>query len=167
MKDDKRNLYYLHDLNDYKVADDYADVRDWEVIDADGRTVGKVEGLLVNKEAERVVYLDASLEPSVIEEGYKILETPATEGIHGFKNKEGDDHVIIPIGVVRIDEEKKKVHTDHIDHRTFATTKRFGKGNEVDRDTELIIFTHYFPGSRIEDSHQSGNDFYNRKEFGK
>ena len=45
----ERNLYYLEELSDYKVADSDKDVRGWEVKDIDGRTVGKVDNLLVNK----------------------------------------------------------------------------------------------------------------------
>ncbi len=55
MTDKNKNLYYLHELSDYKVADNYADVRGWEVKDAGNRTIGQVEGLIVNKKAERVV----------------------------------------------------------------------------------------------------------------
>jgi len=66
-----KNLYYLHELSDYKVASDYADVRDWEVVDADKRTIGKVDALLVNKEAERVVYLDVEVNASLIEAGHE------------------------------------------------------------------------------------------------
>ncbi len=39
---DRNKNPYLHELSDHKVADEYADVRDWEVIDADKRTIGKV-----------------------------------------------------------------------------------------------------------------------------
>jgi hypothetical protein len=77
MTDKNKNLYYLHELSDYKVADDYADVRDWEVIDADKRTIGKVDGLLVNKDAERVVYLDVEVDTSLIEAGHQSYASPA------------------------------------------------------------------------------------------
>ncbi|MDQ6890962.1 MAG: PRC-barrel domain-containing protein [Bacteroidota bacterium] len=70
MADKNKNLYYLHELSGYKVADDYPDVRDWKVEDANGRLVGKVDGLLVNKTAERVVYLDVEVDKSIIEEGH-------------------------------------------------------------------------------------------------
>jgi ribosomal 30S subunit maturation factor RimM len=77
MKDNNKNLYYLHELSEYKVADDYADVRDWEVIDADKRTIGKVDGLLVSKEADRVVYLDVEVDTSLIEDGHETYVVPA------------------------------------------------------------------------------------------
>ncbi len=64
MTEKNKDLYNLHDLSGYKVAEDYADVRDWEVIDVDKRTIGKVDGLLVSKQAERVVYLDVEVDKS-------------------------------------------------------------------------------------------------------
>lgn len=76
MPDKNRNLYYLHELSDYKVAFDYCDVRGWEVKDAEDRTIGKVDNLLVNKQSERVVYLDVEVDEAVIEEGHKTYEVP-------------------------------------------------------------------------------------------
>ncbi|MEO6330298.1 MAG: PRC-barrel domain-containing protein [Ginsengibacter sp.] len=165
MTDKNKNLYYLHELSDYKVADDYADVRDWEVIDADNRTIGKVDGLLVNKEAERVVYLDVEVDASLIEAGHETYATPANEGVHEFLNADGDNHLIIPIGMVTLDEDNKKVHTNQIDYTTFAKTKRFRKGVDLERSYELLILPHYFPGYKIDEESSLNNQFYNRKEF--
>ena len=58
MTDTNKNLFNLDELSGYKVADDYSDVRGWDVKDANDRIIGKVEHLLVNKIAERVVYLE-------------------------------------------------------------------------------------------------------------
>jgi len=165
MKDKNKNLYYLHELSDYKVADDYADVRDWEVIDADKRTIGKVEGLLVNKEAERVVYLDVEVDTSLIEAGHETYATPANRGVHGFSNEDGENHLIIPIGMVTLDKENKKVHSNKIDYTTFAKTKRFKKGVDIERSYELMVWPHYFPGDKFEEESSSDKSFYNRKEF--
>ena len=106
-----KNLYYLHQLSDYKVANDYADVRDWEVIDANNRTIGKVDGLLVSKEAESVVYLGVEVDASLIEAGHETYAAPANKGVHEFLNEEGENHLIVPIGMVTLDEENKKVHS--------------------------------------------------------
>jgi hypothetical protein len=38
MPDKNKNLYYLDELPDYKIEDNYCDVRGWEVQDADSRT---------------------------------------------------------------------------------------------------------------------------------
>jgi len=165
MKVKNKNLYYLHELSDYKVADEYADVRDWEVIDADKRTIGKVDGLLVNKEAKRVVYLDVEVDTSLIEPGHEIYAIPANKGVHEFLNEDGEDHLIIPIGMVTLDEDNKKVHTNQIDYNTFAKTKRFKKGVDLERSYELIVLPNYFPGNKFDEENGSDNQFYNRKEF--
>lgn len=165
MKDKNKNLFYLHELPDYKVADDYADVRDWDVVDADKRTIGKVDGLLVNKDAERVVYLDVEVDNSLIEAGHETYATPAHKGVHEFLNAEGENHLILPIGMVTLDEVNKKVHTNQIDYTTFANTKRFKKGVDLEREYELIVLPHYFPDNKFDDAGGAANEFYNRKEF--
>ena len=165
MKDKNKNLYYLHELSDYKVADDDADVRDWEVIDANKRTIGKVDGLLVNKAAERVVYLDVEVDTSLIEAGHETYATPANKGVHEFLNAEGENHLIIPIGMVTLDEDNKKVHSDQIDYTTFAKTKRFERGVDLSRSYELMVLPHYFSSSKFDEETGSDNKFYNRKEF--
>ena len=165
MKDKNKNLYYLHELSDYKVADDYADVRDWEVIDADNRTIGKVEGLLVSKAAERVVYLGIEVDASLIKAGHETYAAPANKGVHEFLNADGENHLIIPIGMVTLDEDNKKVHSKQIDYSTFTKTKRFKNGAYLERSYELMILPHYFPGNNFDEESGSDNEFYNRKEF--
>jgi hypothetical protein len=165
MKDKDKNLHYLNDLSDYKVADDYADVRDWEVRDADKKRIGKVDGLLANKNAERVVYLDVEVDADLIEAGHKTYTTPATDGVHEFLNEEGENHLIIPIGMVTLDEDNEKVHTNEINYTTFAKTKRFKKGVDLERSYELMVLPHYVPGYTVTQENDSDKLFYDRKEF--
>lgn len=145
MKDNDRDLYYMDELSDYKVADHYPDVRGWEVKDTNDRTVGKVDNLLVSKKDERVVYLDVEVDKSVIEDGYKTYKVPANEGVHGFVNKDGEDHIIIPVEVARLDEDHERVSTSQLDHRTFSTASRFKKGTPIHRELELIVINSYLP----------------------
>jgi hypothetical protein len=42
--------------------------------DANNRIIGKVDHLLVNKTAERVVYLDVEVDTTVIEEGHETYD---------------------------------------------------------------------------------------------
>lgn len=67
MKNEEKHLYNLDELSDYKVASDDPDVRSWEVRDADNRVIGKVDNLLVNKTARRVVYLDVEVDNTIID----------------------------------------------------------------------------------------------------
>lgn len=161
----KRNLYYLDELSDYKVASDDCDVRGWKVKDADNRTIGKVDDLLVNKKAERVVYLDVDVDKSLLEDGDDAHEIPAVDGAYGFMNKDGNNHLIIPIGMVRLDEENEIVVADGIDYRTFAKIKRFSKGAVIEPNYELSVYRHYVSDNTIDDGIFADDTFYNRKEF--
>lgn len=167
MSEKNKNLYYLDDLSNYKVDSDDSDVRGWEVRDTDSRTIGKVDRLLANKETKQVVYLDIEVDKSLIEDGHEVYAKPASEGAHEFLNKEGENHLIIPIGLVQLDEENKKVLTNEIDHTTFAKTKRYRKGSELDRKYEITVLGQYFPEKTIDEDSLEDREFYNREEFKK
>jgi hypothetical protein len=164
MTDQTKNLFYLEELSDYKVADDYCDVRGWDVIDAEDRNIGKVTNLLVNKKAERVVYLDVEVDKTLIEDGYNTYQAPASDGVHGFLNKDGDDHLIVPIGMVGLDKENKNVRTNQINYTTFAKARRFNKVDFINADYELLLLRHYL-GENENKSISIDDKFYNRKEF--
>jgi hypothetical protein len=164
MVDENKDLFYLEELSDYKVASDYSDVRGWDLIDAGNRTIGKVTNLLVSKKEERVVYLDVEVDRSLIEAGYKDVQAPAVEKVHGYINKDGDDHLLVPVGMVSLDEEHKKVLTDQIDYNTFSRARRFRKGDVIDREYEKNLLRHYF-GTDTIGSMDSDDTFYKRKEF--
>ncbi len=164
MTDTNKNLFKLDELSGYKVAEDYSDVRGWDVKDANSRTIGKVDHLLVNKTAERVVYLDVEVDSTLIEEGHNTYQTAASEGVHAFLNKDGENHLIIPIGMATLDEENKLVNANQIDRSTFAKIKRFKKGDVIDFDYELDVIRHYKGDNTIHSSN-AVDGFYDREEF--
>jgi hypothetical protein len=164
MTDTSKNLFNLVELSDYKVAENYNDVRGWNVKDANNRTIGKVAHLLVNKTAERVVYLDVEVDTTVIEEGHETYENRVSAGVHEFLNKEGEDHLIIPIGMAIIDEKNKLVNANQIDSSTFANTKRFKKGDVIDFEYEKNLLRHYKGDNTIHSSN-TVDGFYDREEF--
>jgi hypothetical protein len=163
MADDKKALHFLDDLSGYKVASDYSDVRGWEVKDSTQRTIGKVDRLLVNKNTERVVYLDVEVNPDLIDHKTDPYETPATEGVHQFLNKEGENHLIIPVGMVDLNEDNKYVYCDQINSETFSKTRRYRKGEDFDFDYEQNVMRSY--RGDPEDEYYDEDDFYNRPEF--
>ena len=164
MTDTNKNLFNLDELSNYKVAENYSDVRGWDVKDANNRTIGKVDHLLVNKTAERVVYLDIEVDTTLIEEGHKTYQNRVSDGVHEFLNKDGENHLIIPIGMATIDEQNKLVNTNQIDSSTFAKTKRFKKGDDIDFEYELIVVRHYKRDNTIHSSN-TVDGFYDREEF--
>ncbi|MFD2519096.1 photosystem reaction center subunit H [Salinimicrobium flavum] len=143
MKEKKKHLYYLNELSDYKVDSDDPDVRGWKVKDVDNRTIGHVDNLLVSPERKRVVYLDVEVEKSIIDANHDPYGKPASGDIHEFINKEGENHLIIPIGLARLNLDDKYVYTDRINHQTFAETKRMEKGYNIDRDYEVVVLESY------------------------
>lgn len=165
MSEKKKNLFYLHELPDYKVADEYEDIRGWVIKDAGNRAIGRVEGLLVNKSEKKVVYLDVKVDQSVIEDGHKTYDVPADNGVHGFMNKEGDDHLIIPIGLARLDIKNREVQTNQIDYLTFAKASRFSKGAAIVPEYELKVYKNYVGRNTHEEDIKIDDDFYQRKEF--
>ena len=147
-----KHLYYLNELSDYKVESHDPDVRGWKVKDAENRVIGKVDNLLVNKERKKVVYLDVEVDTSIIEANHDPYGKSASEGVHEFINKEGENHLIVPVGLVDIDKDDKAVRCDKIDHRTFAETKRMEKGYDVDREYEVAVLESYNRNTERRDS---------------
>lgn len=142
-KEHRKHLYYLNELSDFKVDSDDPDVRGWPVKDVDNRVVGKVDNLLVSKEKKRVVYLDVEVDKSIIEANHDPYGSSASADVHEFINKDGENHLILPIGLARLNLDDKFVYTDKIDHKTFAETKRMEKGYDVDRDYEVVVLDSY------------------------
>ena len=164
MTTENKSLYYLHELPDYKVADGYSDIRGWKVLGFDNRVIGQVAGLLVNKHAGRVVYLDVEVDEALIRNGFDTFSIPANEGVHGFLNSDGEDHIIIPVGMVSLDQEQGKVISSQIKYETFAATKRFGKNTDITREYELDVFNSYVPDATSENLTRE-DDLYNRRQF--
>ena len=162
MANDKRNLFYLHELSDYKVASKDPDVRGWDVKDADNRVIGKVDNLLVNKRKDRVVYLDVEVDETIIEANHDPYGRPANAEVHEFINKDGENHLIIPVGLVRLNEDQKFVYTDSINHQTFSETKRMEKGQVVDRQYETVVMESY---DRFGDPDQRKRELEQEKKF--
>lgn len=163
MEKHNKNLYYLDELSGYKVDSDYPDVRGWKVNDKNQRFIGKVDNLLVNKNTERVVYLDVEVDDSILDENHIPYSSAAkNEGVHEFMNKDGENHLIIPIGLTTLDEDSKKVHTNNIDYQTFAETKRMTKNQPINRDYEREVLGSY---NREETHFPEGDELYERGEF--
>jgi len=142
-REDKKHLYYLEELSDYKVDSHYSDVSGWPVKDRENRVIGKVSNLLVNKDLEKVVYLDVEVDDSIIEANHDPYATPENADLREFVNKEGENHIIIPIGMVTIDNKEKYVFADSIGYQTFAGTKRMIPGANINRDYEITVLNSY------------------------
>ena len=143
MAGENKTLFYLDELPDYKVADNYCDIRGWQVKDAANRTIGKVDDLLVNKEEKRVVYVDVEVDSGLLTENRKNIIAPAGNGAYEFSSKDGDDHLIIPVELVVLDEGKKEVLASRTNYSTFLKAPRFSKGTTIDPVYESDILRLY------------------------
>jgi uncharacterized protein (TIGR02271 family) len=68
----------LSQLDDMSVADGQPDIRGWKVSSADGKEIGKVEELLVDRSAMKVRYLDVDLDNSMVAGGGRHVTIPVT-----------------------------------------------------------------------------------------
>lgn len=143
MSTQEKQIYYLSELKDYEVDGSYADVRDWIVKDSALRNIGTVKNLLVNKKTERVVYLDVQVDSSIIDAKHDPYGEPGNSAIREFINADGENHIILPIGLVDINVDDKYVFTESIDHTTFAETKRIKQNTPIERDYETAVLDSY------------------------
>lgn len=166
MSDNKHKaLVYLDELSGYKVASHYSNVKGWKVKDADNRTIGEVDRLLVNPRTERVVYLDVEVDKDVIEHGHETYGEKVTNGVHEFLNKDGDNHLIIPIGLVDLDEKDKIVRSRDITFATFSRTQRYNPNDAILPQYESSVFRTYSGDDTFDRDALDDEIFYRRREF--
>ncbi|KRD10376.1 photosystem reaction center subunit H [Flavobacterium sp. Root901] len=164
MENKDRNLYRLDELSDYKIASNYSDVRGWKIVDADNRTIGTIDNLWVNKDMQRVVYLDVNVDKKLIDDSRnEIHDAIANDNGKEFIYKDGDSHIIIPIGSVSINKDTKIVMANSIGYNTFTRTSRYNTAHNFDRNYERRVLNSYYPED--ESRFESDEDFYNRREF--
>lgn len=129
----------LDQLDDYRVAEGDPDVRGWEVISADGRRIGEVDGLLVDTEAMKVRYLDVEVDSS----------------IDGQSNR----HILVPIGYARLDESEDQVRVDNIDSSRLSEIPEYSAGS-LTREYETDLQNRFAGGFIGSQGTEADNDFY-------
>lgn len=111
-------LAMISDLDDFEVAHEDPDPRDWEVTASDGRTIGWVRDLVVDTSAMKVRYLDVDVD----EESLGATELR-------------DRHILIPIGYARLNEDEDQVLVDAIASDDVQRLPAF-EGLPLRRETE-------------------------------
>ena len=143
MSTKEKHLYYISELKDYKIKKNDPDIRGWVVKDLDNRIIGKVDNLLVNKELEKVVYVDVNVDQSIIDANHDPYAASATSEVREFINKEGENHIIIPIGLISLNRDEKYAFSESINYQTFAETKRYRSGTPISREYEHHVLGSY------------------------
>lgn len=95
MDDGLDRVIPLDQLDDFEVAEGDPDIRGWDVHTADGRRIGEVDDLLVDRLAMKVRYLDVDLDDEV-------------------DRSAEDRHILVPIGYARLDEADDRVVVDSL-----------------------------------------------------
>lgn len=127
----------LDQLNDFEIADGDPDIRGWEVHSADGRRIGQVDDLLVDRLAMKVRYLDVDLEEDVDGAGE-------------------DRHILVPIGYARLDEEEDRVMVDALSREDLAAMPLYDHA-PLTREYETGLRSRY---DRGEIDRTGSDDFY-------
>ncbi|RNI23465.1 PRC-barrel domain-containing protein [Rufibacter latericius] len=140
----------LHDLKDFKVANNNLDVRGWEVIGSDGKRIGKVDDLIVDRELMKVRYLDVDVDKDRV-----LPDTDAR-------------HILVPIGAAQLDDDSDQVFVG-MDQMSLSRFP-FYRGGAVDADYEYrVMHAITSPNETYMQqttSHTSPNaDFYGREQF--
>lgn len=143
MSTKEKHLVHLSQLKGYKVDSHDHDIRGWKLLDRDKKTIGKVDNLLVNKELGKVVYVDVQVEQDIIDKNHDPYSIEHQSEFKEFINKEGENHIIIPIGLIDINASEKYVYTDGINYQTFAETKRYRSGTDISRNYEHHVLGSY------------------------
>jgi sporulation protein YlmC with PRC-barrel domain len=146
---DKKNkyskrLYRLSELKDFEVAKGDEDIRGWDVISGDDRTIGKVDELIVDPVARKVRYIDVEVDEEI-----------------GGGNEQG--HILIPIGAAALDSKKDIVYAGNIQTITMLQYPRTGA--EISREYETSVRDLLGDKAQLNDEKFYENDLYNENRF--
>ena len=121
------------------MASDDPDVRGWEIVDRDNERFGTIKELIVDPEKKKVRYLD--VEPS------------------SDLSSAGNERLLIPIGVAKLDKDHKNVIVNEVDKDALASFPLYS-GDVVARDYEIEVVERFNrPGGTTTTTRETG-DFY-------
>ncbi len=171
-----RRLVYLKDLKDYKMASGDPDVRGWNIHDSNNDNVGVISGLLVDPVLEKVVYLDVEIREDILAPDHDPFDARHYDGIHEYQDKEGEIHMIVPVGVAHVDSVEKKVIADGIDQgslRNYPSYRYYEEKLELHPEYERRIKEEYLrqrrylegSESRVDEPELTDEEFYNSEHF--
>ncbi|MGK7392144.1 MAG: hypothetical protein ACNS60_17460 [Candidatus Cyclobacteriaceae bacterium M2_1C_046] len=128
MDTENTRIKYYTNLEDSSF--DVPEIQEWDVIDGFERHVGTVDDLLVDTKEEVTRYVDVKLDEDVVKTKNEILTNP------NIKKVEGDVHMILPIGTVRLDNENKRIISDEINQNIIDRGPLHKGGEDITPDYE-------------------------------
>ena len=127
---DHKRLFYLHDLEDWKVHHDDTDVRNWDVKLTTGLKVGTVDNLIVDTTAKKVRYLEVNTEREFYnnyrEEGYYLDNNSGRTF-----DADHDEQFIVPIGMVSLDHDNDCVIIESVQAEVIGKVPRYRRGSAL------------------------------------
>lgn len=143
--ENKRHLYKLNELEDYKVADNDPDVRGWPLVDNNNEKIGTVNELIVDPDKKKVRYLDVITISDLSKEG-------------------GERHLIIPIGTAVLDQNEDKVIVRGIDKDALMAFPEYS-GGSITRDYEYDVVEKLRGERPVNPDSLYGHEHYNEDVF--
>lgn len=130
---DYRQLDKLKDLEDWKIHDNHTDIRGWEVYSNDNMKVGKIENLIVDIKAKEVRYIEIQLEDDLagLDHLNSTIET---------RYEKDDRFIIVPIGLINIDDNKDIIKVDKLNTSALYQTPRFDREAGINPDYEIVLY---------------------------
>ena len=167
METKEKHLYRLSELSDYTVDSGYHDITKWPVRDLDGTHIGHVSNLLINRDLNKVVYVDVRVDDDIISNNHDPYAPNHYMSARNreFINEDGQTHIIIPVGLIDINSDDKYVYTETIDYRTFSETKRYNPEHHVTRDYEEAVMHSYDRKKPVTNDTQRDLDYERRTEI--
>ncbi len=141
-----KNLQFLENLSGYQVHHDDVDPRGYTVRLDTGESIGEVEGLLADVNANLVRYIEVEVDAE--------MRSQHTNGHYSDK----DQHALIPVGVVRIDRENRAVYVSGMLVKDLIDYPRFNRENGYTTDYEIRT------NDYLSDVHDSGSS-YDRERY--
>jgi sporulation protein YlmC with PRC-barrel domain len=104
-------LAHLSELSGYTIEDPAPDIRGWSVKLRDGKTIGKVDDLIIDTDQLVVKYLELKI---------------AKE----FRDADDDEWMLVPIGVAHLDDADDIVNLDRLPAGGMSDVPRLRRGEE-------------------------------------
>lgn len=138
---------YLEELSgsDFEVADHQPDITGWEIVDSLGNEIGEVDDLIFDSNARKVRYIVASLDLD-------------------------ERLVLIPIGIVDLDEDDDEVIVPEVSPTFLATLPTYTPGKIISPAEELAVRYAFLGQDSLPDAHavvyeEHPEDFYTHGHF--
>lgn len=135
--------------SDFEIADHQPDITGWDIVDSAGYDIGEVEDLIFDKESRKVRYI--------------------VSNVH-FEVEENSRLVLIPIGIVTLDEDDDEVIIPELSASYLPTLPEYKAGTIVSPAEELAIRYAFLGNGGLditsEDPYTSHpDDFYTHEHF--